>query len=162
MIKDKVLKLLNKQLNEELQASYQYLAMSAHFESVNLTGFAHWFLTQSKEEHDHAMKIFKYINDRDGKVSLSKIDVPKGEWKLPVDVFQESYNRELEVSDSINEVVEVALSEKDYATHSFMLWFVNEQVEEESTALKWTERLKMIGDNKNGLYIIDRELSQRA
>jgi ferritin len=162
MMKDKILKSMNKQLNEELASSYEYLSMSAFFESINLTGFSHWFKMQSQEEYMHAMKIFDYINARDGKVNLLKIDSPKSEWNAPIEVFEESYKREQEISESINDIVDLAITEKDYATHTFLQWFLNEQVEEESTALKWLDRLKMIGDDKNGLFLIDRELIKRA
>ncbi|OGU30142.1 MAG: ferritin [Ignavibacteria bacterium GWA2_35_9] len=162
MIKDKILKALNKQINEELYSSYAYLAMSAHFKSESLDGFAHWYRLQSEEEYGHAMKILDYINDRHGKVTLMKIDPPKATWKAPVDIFKETFDQEVSVSKSINGIVELSLAEKDYATNNFMQWFVSEQVEEESTALKLLDRLKLIGDNKNGLIMLDRELGMRA
>ncbi|MDO8550608.1 MAG: ferritin [Ignavibacteria bacterium] len=162
MIKDKILKALNKQLNEELYSSYAYLAMSAHFSSLSLDGFAHWFRLQSQEEYGHAMKILDYINTRNGKVSLMKVDPPKTAWKKPQEVFQEAYDKEVSVSKSINDIVGLSLSEKDYATNNFMQWFVSEQIEEESTASKLLNRFNLIGDNKNGLLILDRELGMRA
>jgi len=162
MIKDKILKALNKQVNEELYSSYSYLAMSAHFKSESLDGFAHWFRLQSQEEYGHAMKILDYINNRNGKVSLMKIDPPKAEWKAPIDVFKETFDQEVSVSKSINSIVDLSLTEKDYATNNFMQWFVSEQVEEESTASKLLDKMKLIGDNKNGLLLLDRELGMRA
>jgi ferritin len=162
MIKDKILKALNKQLNEELYSSYAYLAMSAHFSLQSLDGFAHWFRLQSQEEYGHAMKILDYINTRNGKVSLIKVDPPKTAWKKPQEVFQETYDQEVFVSKSINDIVDLSLAEKDYATNNFMQWFVSEQVEEESTATKLLDRIILIGDNKNGLLILDKELGMRA
>ena len=162
MIKEKILKALNRQINEELYSSYAYLAMSAHFKSASLDGFAHWYRLQSQEEYGHAMKILDYINDRDGKVTLMKIDPPKAAWKAPIEVFKESYEQEVAVSKSINGIVELALAEKDFATNNFMQWFISEQVEEESTASKLLDRMKLIGDNKNGLIMLDRELGMRA
>jgi|SRR5690554_823650 len=162
MIKDNVLKALNKQLNEELYSSYAYLAMSAHFSSLSLDGFAHWFKLQSQEEYGHAMKILQYILDRNGKVSLMKIDPPKEEWKTPQAVFKEAFDQEVFVSKSINEIVDLSLKEKDYATNNFMQWFVSEQVEEESTASKLLDRINLVGDNKNGLLLLDKELGMRA
>jgi ferritin len=162
MIKDKILKALNKQLNEELYSSYAYLAMFAHFTSNSLDGFAHWFRLQSQEEYGHAMKILDYINARDGKVTLMKVEAPKAIWKKPVEVFQETYDQEVLVSKSINNIVDLSLSEKDYATNNFMQWFVSEQVEEESTASKLLDRIKLVGDNKNGLLLLDKELGMRA
>lgn len=162
MIKDKIQKALNKQLNEELYSSYAYLAMSAHFSSLSLDGFAHWFRLQSQEEYGHAMKILDYINTRNGKVSLMKVDPPKAVWKKPQEVFQETYDQEVFVSKSINDIVDLSLAEKDYATNNFMQWFVSEQVEEESTATKLLDRITLIGDNKNGLLVLDKELGMRA
>jgi len=162
MIKEKILKALNKQLNEELYSSYAYLAMSAHFSSESLDGFAHWFRLQSQEEYGHAMKILDYKNPRDGKVTLMKVDPPKAMWKTPVDIFKETFEQEVSVSKSINGIVELSLAEKDYATNNFMQWFVSEQVEEESSASKLLDRMKLIGDNKNGLLMLDRELGMRA
>jgi ferritin len=162
MIKEKILKALNKQINEELYSSYAYLAMSAHFKLASLDGFAHWYRLQSEEEYGHAMKILDYINTRDGKVTLMKVDSPKAAWKAPIEIFKESYDQEVFVSKSINGIVELSLAEKDYATNNFMQWFVSEQVEEESSALKLLDRMKLIGDNKNGLLMLDRELGMRA
>jgi ferritin len=162
MIKEKILKALNKQLNEELYSSYAYLAMSAHFTSQSFDGFAHWLRIQSQEEYGHAMKIFDYIHQRDGKVSLVKVDPPKTNWKIPLDIFKETYEQEVSVTKSINNIVDLSISEKDHATHNFMQWFVSEQVEEESTASRILDKIKFIGDNKNGLLLLDRELGQRA
>jgi ferritin len=162
MIKDKVLKALNKQLNEELYSSYAYLAMSAHFSSLSFEGFAHWFRMQSQEEYGHAMKILDYILARDGKVSLMKVDPPKAVWKNALQVFKETYDQEVSVSKSINEIVDLALTEKDYATNNFMQWFVSEQVEEESTASTLLDRINLVGDDKNGLLLLDKELGMRA
>jgi ferritin len=162
MIKEKILKALNKQINEELYSSYAYLAMSTHFTSASLDGFAHWYRLQSQEEYGHAMKILDYINERGGKVTLLKVDPPKAGWKTPIEVFKETYNQEVAVSKSINGIVELSLAEKDYATNNFMQWFVSEQVEEESTASRLLDRMKLIGDNKNGLLMLDKELGMRA
>ena len=123
---------------------------------------AHWFRLQSQEEYMHAIKIFDYINQRDGKVNLLKVDPPKATWKTPSDIFQEAYKQEREVSKSIDEIVELAFTEKDHATYAFMQWFVTEQVEEESSALKLLDKVKLIGKNENGLYLLDKELGQRA
>lgn len=162
MVKDKVIKALNKQLNEEMLSSYEYLAMSAYFEIENLTGFAHWFRLQSQEEYGHAMKIFNYITQVNGKVNLQQIDSPKDSWKNLVEVFEDTYSREQDVTKSIYEIVDLTLSEKDHATFNFLQWFVNEQVEEEATALQWLDRVKMLGDNKNGIFLLDREMARRA
>ena len=162
MLKDKVQKALNKQLNEEFYSSYAYLSMSAYFSTQNLDGMAHWLRLQSQEEYMHAMKIFDYIIQRDGKVNLLKVDPPKTVWKTALDIFQEAYNQERVVTKSIDEIVELAFTEKDHATYAFMQWFVTEQVEEESAALKTLDKVKLVGDSKNGLYLLDKELGQRT
>ena len=158
MIKDKVLKALNKQLNEELDSSYACLAMSAHFSAQSLNGFAHWFRLQSQEEYGHAMKILDYILTRDGKVMLMKVDPPKEAWKTPQAVIKEAYDQEVSVSKSINDIVDLALTEKDYATHNFLQWYVNEQIEEEKTARVLNDKLELIGDDRSGLYLFDRDI----
>jgi ferritin len=162
MIKDKVQKALNNQLNEELGSSYVYLSMAAFFEAQNLNGFAHWMKLQSQEEYGHAMKIYSYINQRNGTVNLLKIDAPKSDWKNHIEVFESTYEQEQKVSESINNLVELALTEKDHATNNFLQWFVSEQVEEEATALYILDKAKLIGDNRNGIFLLDRELGMRA
>jgi ferritin len=162
MIKQKVLDALNKQLNQELYASYVYLAMSAHFESASLTGFAKWMRAQSVEEYQHAMKIFDFIHQVDGKIELFKIDVPKSNWNSAQQIFQEVYDQEKSVTSSIYDIVDLSIAQRDHATTTFLQWFVNEQVEEESSALKILDRLNLIGDNKNGLIMLDHELGSRS
>jgi len=162
MIKDKVLKALNKQINLELGSSYIYLAMSSFFYEENLNGFATWFRIQSQEEHTHAMKIFDYIHQANGKVNLSKIEEPRAEWKNAIDILKQTYKHEQDVTASIYDLVDLTISEKDHATNNFLQWFISEQVEEESTALNILEKAKLVGDNKNGLFLLNRELGQRA
>ena len=162
MIKDKVLKALDKQINMELNSSYIYLAMSSFFYEENLNGFATWFRIQSAEEYGHAMKIFDYIHQANANVNLLQIDEPKSGWKTALDVFEDTYKHEQKVTASIYNLVDLAITEKDHATNNFLQWFVSEQVEEESTALTILEKVKLVGDNKSGLFLLDRELGQRA
>ena len=162
MIKQKVEKALNQQLNQELYASYIYLAMSAHFEQRNLSGFAAWFRAQSQEENEHAMKIFDYLHQRGGKVKLDNIESPKTGWKTDLAVFKDMYEEEKKVSKSIDDIVELTLTEKDHATHNFLQWFVSEQVEEEATAEELRDKMEMIGDNKSALFLFDNELASRG
>ena len=117
---------------------------------------------QAQEEYTHAMKIYNYILERDGNVKLQKIDAPKGKWKSHTEAFEDALKHEQKVSKSIYDLVELSFAEKDHATNTFLQWFVNEQVEEESTALKITERIKLTGDNKGALFMLDRELGMRA
>ncbi len=162
MLKDKIQKALNTQMNLELSSSYLYLAMAAYFESKNLNGFAHWMKVQSGEEYGHAMKIYGYINQRNGRINLSKIDAPKSEWKDAVEVFEETLKHEQNVTKSIDEIVDLTITEKDHATNTYLQWFVTEQVEEEAAAINIVDKIKMVGDNKNGLFLLDRELGMRA
>jgi ferritin len=117
---------------------------------------------QSKEEYAHALKVFEFIHDRDGVVELQKIDAPKTTWKNAAEIFEETYAHEKEVTKSIYELVDLGIAEKDHATTSFLQWFVNEQVEEESTAMKVLDRMKLVGDSKQGIFFLDREMGQRA
>ena len=150
MITEKITKMLNKQINQELYSSYLYLQMAAFFEEEKLNGFAAWMKIQSQEEYKHAMKLYEYVLQANAKVELQKIDSPKNKWK---DALDTGY---------INEIVDFALTEKDFATFSFLQWFVTEQVEEESTALLILDKIKLIGDNKAGLFFLDREMAGRA
>ncbi len=161
MVKDKILKILNKQINEELFSSYLYLSMSNYFSSINLDGFAKWMRIQSQEEHAHAMKIYDYILQREGKVVLTKIETPKANWKTSSEIFQETQKHEQHISLCIHNIMNLAIQEKDHATTQFFQWFVGEQVEEEATANNILEKLKMIGDTKSGLFMLDHELGQR-
>ncbi len=162
MFKDKIQKALNAQMNLELSSSYLYLAMAAYFESENLNGFAQWMKIQSGEEYAHAMKIYGYINQRNGRVNLSKIDAPKSEWKDAAEVFAETLKHEQKVTKAIDDIVDLTITEKDHATNTYLQWFVTEQVEEEATAMNILDKIKMVGDNKNGLFLLDRELGMRA
>ncbi len=162
MIQKKVQDALNNQLNEEMFSSYNYLAMAAYFESNDLSGFASWFKAQSTEEYAHAMKIFEYIHQVGGRVSLKEIKPPKTNWTSNLEVFKDMYSSERKVSKSIDSIVELSNKEKDYATNNFMQWFVSEQVEEEATAQKLLKRMEMVGNNAAGLLMMDRELGMRA
>lgn len=162
MLKDKIQKALNAQMNLELSSSYLYLAMAAYFQSENLNGFAQWMKVQSGEEYGHAMKIYGYINQRNGRINLANIDAPKSEWKDAAEVFTETLKHEQKVTVAIDKLVDLAITEKDHATNTFFQWFVTEQVEEEATAMNILDKIKLVGDNKNGLFLLDRELGMRA
>jgi ferritin len=162
MIKEKIEKALNQQLNQELYAFYVYLSMSAYFESMNLNGFANWMRIQAEEEKNHGLKFYDYILQANGKIDLKQIDAPKKNWKSVQEVFEDTYNHEKKVTESIYDIVDLSISERDHATHNFLQWFVSEQVEEEATALKILEKIKLIGDNQGALFIMDREMGSRT
>jgi ferritin len=152
---------LNKQLNAELFSSYLYLSMAAHFEAANLRGLAHWMDVQAQEEHVHAMKFFNFINEHGGRVILDQIDKPQTEWSSPLDAFEDACSHEAKVTGMINDLVDLAIKEKDHAANAFLQWFVTEQVEEEASAQEIRDKLKLIGDNAAALFMIDQELAGR-
>ncbi|MFZ2324978.1 MAG: ferritin [Ignavibacteriaceae bacterium] len=162
MISAKMQKALNDQVNEEMFSSYLYLSMAAYFEAKNLKGFANWFRVQSQEEQTHAMKFFNFILQKGGKVSLKQIEIPKSDWKTIPEAFSDTFKHEQKITGLINKLVEVSMAEKDYATHTFLQWFVTEQVEEEANVEDLIQKLEMIGENKSGLYMIDNELGSRT
>lgn len=162
MISKKVQQAFNSQLNEELFSSYLYLSMVAHFEAKNLKGFAHWFRIQSQEEYGHALKFFNFILQKGGKVSLTQVATPKTEWNSIAEVFNDTLKHEQKITDLINKLVEVSMEEKDYAAHTFLQWFVTEQVEEEANVEEIIQKIEMIGDNKSGLFLLDNELGSRS
>ena len=162
MISTKMQDALNKQLNEELFSSYLYLSMAAYFEEKNLKGFAHWFRIQNQEENMHGMKFFNFIVQKGGKVSLKQIETPKTDWNSILEVFTDSLKHEQKISGLINLLTELSMNEKDYATHTFLQWFITEQVEEEANVHELIQKLEMIGDNKSGLYLLDNELRSRV
>ncbi len=153
---------LNQQVNAELYSAYLYLAMSAWCESKNLKGFANWLRVQYQEETAHALKIFDYILERGGKAKLEKIDAPTAEWKDIIEVFEQVLHHEKHVTSLINNLVHIAVEEKDYATQNMLQWFVNEQVEEEANATEILEQLKLFEGKGAPLFMMDRELKQRV
>jgi len=153
---------LNNQLNAELYSAYLYLSMSAYLSIKNLSGFSHWMKMQFEEEQAHAMKIFQYILDRGGNVELLDIKSPKKDWKDILDIFHTVVNHEAHVTKMINNLVNIALEEKDHATVAMLQWYVSEQVEEESTVNDIYDQLKLIEGKGAGLFMLDREAKQRT
>ena len=162
MIDEKMQDALNKQLNAELYSSYLYLSMAAYFQGVNLGGFANWMRVQAQEELSHAMKFYDYVNERGGRVALQAVEAPPSEWDSPLAVFEHVYQHEQKVTGLINKLVDLAIEARDHATNNFLQWFVSEQVEEEDSADEVVQRLKLVGDDPSGLFMIDRELAQRV
>jgi ferritin len=162
MLSKKMLNALNEQINKEMYSAYLYMSMSAHSQSVGLKGFANWFMVQYQEEMGHAMKIYGYVNDQGEKVVLRAIDKPPADFESPLDMFEKTLTHEKFVTKSINKLVGMAISEKDYATEIFLQWFVTEQIEEEGNDNDIISRLKLIGKDGNGLLMLDRELGARV
>lgn len=162
MISKKLQDALNDQLNAELYSSYLYLSMSAYFQSANLAGFAGWMRIQAQEELVHVMKFYDYIGERGGKVTLGAVDGPPTEWKSPLAAFEQAYAHEQMVTGRINDLVNLAIDERDHATNGFLQWFVTEQVEEEATADAVVQKLKLIGDDGGGMFMVDQEMGARV
>ncbi len=161
MISETLQDAINEQINFELISAYLYLSMSAHFETQNLPGFANWMRVQYNEETGHALKLYNYVHDRNGAVTLKAIAQPATEFKTPLDIFKQVLEHEQKVTSLINKLYELAVKEKDYAAQSFLQWFINEQVEEEKNATDIINLLEMIGGSPVSLIMADRQLGAR-
>ncbi len=161
MINEKVKNILNEQINKEFYSAYLYLAMSAYFDDIGLYGFANWTKVQAREEVDHGMIIFNYLIDRNCKVQLLQIDYPDSDFTSPLQVFEKILEHEKFVTSSIDSISYLSQEECDMATRNFIDWYLIEQVEEEKNANDVVTRLKLFGDEKASLFLIDGELAKR-
>lgn len=161
MIKQNVQDIINKQINAEMYSAYLYLGMAIWCTDQNLGGAAHWLKLQAKEEMEHAMKFYKYLEDTGSQISLKAIDAPPAKWNSVLAVFEDAYKHEQKVTGMIYEIVNLANKEGDHATASMCKWFVDEQVEEEAQTLAIVNQLKMAGDSKGGLMQIDHHVGKR-
>jgi ferritin len=150
----------NRQINAELFSSFLYLSMAAYFEDKDLKGMANWMRIQAGEENAHAMRIYDFINDRSGRVTLTAIEAPKTAWSSPLEAFEDAYKHEQKITGMINDLMNLAGAEKDGAAHDFLEWFCREQVEEEHAADLNVAQVKRVGDGV-GIYLYDQELAQR-
>lgn len=162
MISKKMQDAFNDQIQAEFFSAHLYLSMSAYLESVDLPGFAHWMRIQYQEEVFHGMKMFDYVIERDGRAVVQAIETPRSDWGDALSVLEAVLEHEQMVTGLINNLMDIALAEKDHAASIFLQWYVNEQVEEEATAKGIGQQLKLLGDSKAGLFQIDRELAQRV
>ena len=162
MLKERIEKALNDQVNAEIFSAYLYLSMSASFSEMNFSGFAQWMKVQAIEEMVHAMKIYDFIIERGGRVTLIQIDSPETVWESPLVAFEAAYKHEQYVTGRINDLVDIAIEEKDHASNIFLQWFVTEQVEEEASADEIVQKLKLVGNQGNAIFMLDRELGARA
>jgi ferritin len=162
MLKPKVEKALNKQIELEASSSHFYLAMASWAELHGLTGTSQFLYKHSDEERFHMLKLVKFINERGGKSIIPAVSQPPTEFSTLKDIFDLLLEHELNVTESINNVVDICLKEKDYTTHNFMQWYVSEQLEEEALARNIKDKLNMIGNDKGGLYLFDRDLEIMA
>lgn len=160
VMNSRIEKVLNDQLQKEATSSQYYLAMASWAEANGLNGISQFMYTHSDEERFHMLKLVKFINERGGRALIPKIDQPPSDFKSIQKMFESLLSHEIKVTQSINDVVDVCLSEKDYTTHNFMQWYVSEQLEEEALARSILDKLKLIGADQGGMYIFDRDMGQ--
>lgn len=160
MLSKNVEKALNDQIRIEAESSQSYLSMASWAEIKGLEGISNFMYKHSDEERLHMLKLVKYVNERGGHAKISELKAPKTEYGTFQKMFQELYEHEIFVSNSINELVHVTLQEKDYATHNFLQWYVAEQIEEEALARTILDKINLIGNDKGGLYLFDRDVQQ--
>ena len=157
-----MLNALNEQINAEQYSAFLYLSMSAYLSEKGLPGFANWMYVQYQEELSHANKFFSYIIERGGKVEIKAIKQMPDTWDGIIDIYQATQEHEQMVTSLINDLMEIAIQEKDHATQSFLQWFVDEQVEEEANVQEILDTLKLINGQGNGIFMLDREMRQRT
>ncbi|MFV0572205.1 MAG: ferritin [Xanthomarina gelatinilytica] len=160
MLSKSLEKALNEQVRVEAESSQIYLAMACWAEVKGLEGIAGFMYAQSNEERDHMLKFVKFINERGGHAHISQLKAPNVTFKSFKDMFEMLFNHEVTVSESINNLVDISLQEKDYATHNFLQWYVAEQIEEEAMARTILDKINLIGNDKGGLYLFDRDIQQ--
>jgi len=161
MLDSKIEVALNQQINAEIWSGYLYLSMSFDMDSKGFEGMSSWFAIQAKEEFDHAARFIKFITGRDGKVALMPIEGVKQEWGAPKDVFEDTKKHEKVITGKINNLMDLAVELRDYATQNMLKWFIDEQVEEEATVRKILEKLKRVEGSPAALYELDKELGAR-
>ena len=159
---DKIYKALNEQIKHEFYSSFLYLSIASYFENVPLDGFTKWFRKQAQEEHQHGMKIYNYVNDRNMQVEIPAIDKAPAKFNSIQEIFEMALAHEKKVTHWIYEIYELAVKEKDHATHVFLQWFITEQVEEEKNAQDNLDQIILIGDNKAGLFVLDQDFDKKA
>ena len=162
MLSDRIEDAINRQINSEMYSAHLYLSMSAYFEDLSLTGFAHWMRLQFEEETAHALKLFDYINDRDGRVVLRTVEQPPVEFESPHIVMKMALEHERQVTAMLNDLYTMAVSERDYPSHVLLEWFVAEQVEEEKAVRDIVDHMDIIGNDGTGLLILDQRLGSRV
>ncbi len=158
MFSEEIENALNEQLNTEFFSWYTYLAMSSYFKTLNLNGFGRWMSKQAEREMMHAMRIYEFLHERDGGIMFRQIGEPPPEWESPLAAVKLAYKHEQEASGRIDRLVDLAMSDHAHATNSFLQWFVNEQVEEEGRLRSIVKKLELVGEDRYGLFLIDRDM----
>lgn len=162
MLSERLEKALNEQINFEFYSAHLYLSIASYFSSIDLDGFANFFIIQAEEEKFHAMKFFNYVNDSEGRVLLEGFENPPTNFESYLSAFTESLEHEKIVTKRIYSLSDIAMEEKEHATLSFLKWFIDEQVEEEKNFNTIIKKLKRIGEDMAALYMLDAELATRV
>lgn len=162
MMNDKLSQSLNDQLNFEFYSAHVYLAIAAYCSGESLDGFANFFIVQAEEERFHAMKIYKYLNDRGKRVSMTGMNTPKNEYGSILEAFEHAYEHEQIVTRRIYDLSDIAMNDREHATIQFLKWFIDEQVEEESMFDSIINKLKRIDQDSNAFFMLDNEFAQRV
>tara|TARA_R110001592_G_scaffold178278_1_gene418974 strand:- start:3898 stop:4410 length:513 start_codon:yes stop_codon:yes gene_type:complete len=160
MLTSKIETALNNQVTVEAESSQVYLAMASWAEKLGFEGVSQFMYAHSDEERQHMLKLIKFINERGGHAKVAELSAPPIEFGSFKDMFQTLFDHEVMVSKTINDLVDVSLQEKDYATHNFLQWYVSEQIEEEALARNILDKINLIGDDKSGFYLFDTDIKQ--
>lgn len=161
MIKKRMQEAINEQINEEISSAYIYLAIASSFYDQNFDGFAKWMRAQAQEEVEHAMRLFEFLVERGGRVILESVEKPNTTWNSPLEAFKDAYEHEQYITDSINELYDLAKEEDDKATMNMLQWFIEEQVEEEASIDSIIQKIKMVKDSPAALLKLDEKLGER-
>ncbi len=151
---------LNEQINHEFYTANLYLQLSAHFEAKSLNGFAHWMREHFKEEQEHALKIFDFLLQRGEMAELDTVKKPEVKWESPLEAFKAAYEHEKFVTQLITDLMDIAIEVKDYNAVNLLNWYIDEQVEEESTVGYIVDQLTYAKDNDAAIFMLDKELGQ--
>ncbi len=162
MLKEKMLNALNGQINAEQYSALLYLSMSAYLHDIGLPGFANWMYVQYQEELSHANKFYNYIVERGGRVEMKAIEQMPNSWDGIIHIYEATLEHEQLVTGLINDLMDIAIEERDHAAQSFLRWFVDEQVEEEANVTEILDTLKLINGQGNGIFMLDREMRNRT
>lgn len=161
MISDKMAAKINEQIKNELYSGHLYLSMAAYCSSVDMDGFANFFIVQEQEERFHAMKFYHYLVEQNHDVKVYGLDQPQQDFKSLEEVFDLAWKHEQHVTELLNDIMHLAVEEKDYATQSLLKWYIDEQVEEEASMLKILKQIQMVGEKGHGIFMLDAQLGGR-
>jgi ferritin len=162
MIPKKMEEAFSEQVKFELESAYIYLSMAAYFDAEGFAGMGQWMRAQVQEEVTHAMRFYKHIVERGGRVKFHPIAVPGQDWKSPLAAFEAAYEHEQFITAKIDGLMKLSLAENDHASRTLLQWFVDEQVEEEANSSRIVQELKLVGNDGRGILMLDRELGTRV